>query len=438
MEGGGGHLYDWLRARGYWLPPAHLSSGTEPPPAPTHLLLDGGRARVPDESHGAFLNAYAASLARCPGRRPCVVELRTPVFRMFLDLDTRFSGAAPAAAAVAGPLLRGVFARLSALLADAPDAPPPRALVCAASRAKDERDGTVKLGFHVVWPEVLVTAATALELRRRMVESLADVEPASLGLASDWDSVLDASVYRANGLRMPWSGKGRGDDRFYDLRWTLTPGGELEPVEAASVSALRDALRQLSVRTFSRDATLRLDAAGAAAAERPPEGDSLAPRSLAAYADVLPALAAALPAEFAGQKFTGLMATERCFMLRSTARFCFNVCREHCTSNVYFTLTRRGVCQRCYCRKDTTEGRKYGVCKDFVSEWWPVPASVVRAFFPPDEDAEDEEPASKPAGVAPMPSRAAKSYLRIEALMARSRPQLLAPAGKRRKAAAKA
>lgn len=410
-------VYDWLRGRGYW------QTGAADGRVATHLLLDGGKACVPPESHAAFLNAYAASVARFPQQRPCVVELRTPVFRMFVDLDTRFATAeAAAAAARGGPGMR----RVLAALADAvcPDGGE-RALVCAASEPTRHDDG-VKHGFHVVWPDVLVTAATALELRRRMIDRLrAEAPEASLDLVASWDAVVDASVFRSNGLRMPWSGKGRGDQRFYQLRWVLGADGELQPAEAASVSAMRDALRQLSIRTFDAQPTLCLvgdDEAAAAVGD----GDGVVPRALAAYAHVLPALDAALPAQFCGQRFTGLMAADHCFMLRSTSRYCFNLGRHHRTNNVYFALTRRGVSQRCYCRCETAEGRRYGMCKDFASECWPVPPEVTDAFFGP--EAADEpaappaaSPRRAPTAVAPMPSRAAASYLSMEALAARSR-----------------
>jgi len=422
------HLYDWLRARGYWLP-----HGAEQPP--THLLLDGGKARVPDEAHGAFLNAYAASLLRCPERRPCVVELRTPVFRMFLDLDTRFATPQHADAARGGSLLATIRRLGQAVCPEGG-----RALVCASAQAKQEDDGCVKLGFHVVWPDVRVRAATALEMRRRMLDMLnADTDPATLGLRGTWESVVDASVFRSNGLRMPWSGKGRHDGRYYELRWVLGSDGGVEPVDPkGSVSALRESLHQLSIRTWSPETTrLETEEAEDGQGGGGDEGDRPCPKHLAAYADVLPKLAACLPVQFLGQKFTGLLATEHCFMLRSTARYCFNLGRTHRTNNVYFVLTRRGVTQRCYCRCETDEGRKHGMCKDFVSQCWEVPRDVLAAFFPDaEQQQQQQEAAAAPAtSVAPMPSRAAKSYLRFEALMARSRPQLHSPAAKRGKRA---
>lgn len=105
-------------------------------------------------------------------------------------------------------------------------------------------------------------------------------------------------------------------------------------------------------------------------------------------------------------------------MLRSTARYCFNLGRQHNTNNVYFLLTRRGVCQRCYCRCETAEGRKYGMCKDFASECWAVPREVTDAFFP-DADGDAAQPAAATA-VAPMPSRSAEAWLAMDAIQARA------------------
>lgn len=406
------HFYDWARSRGYWL---RRGDGDE---APTHLLLDGGKLRVPPDAHGAMLNAYAASLARFPDRKPSVVELRTPVFKMFVDIDSRFATEARALEAKARgvpALVRGLTECVGAT----------RALVCTASAPKRESEGAWKLGFHVVWPDVLVTGGTALRLRDRMMESLGP--PSEHGVLGSWDTVIDASVYRANGLRMPWSAKGPGDARFYELAFVC--GQTYDPVVPATVSALREALHQLSIRTFQADPTLSLgdDADPVAAADRRAVAKSL----LAFPSETLEAIAAALPPQFDGQKFTGLVATEHCFMLRSTAKFCFNLGREHKTNNVYFMLTRKGVCQKCFCRCETTDGRKYGMCKDFSSPYWQIPKGALEAFFPPGEEEERHEQPPAPA-VSAMPSRAGKSFLSLDNLVMRSRPPAPSPPAKRK------
>jgi len=51
------------------------------------------------------------------------------------------------------------------------------------------------------------------------------------------------------------------------------------------------------------------------------------------------------------------------------ARYCLNMGGEHNSAHVYFHISRHGVEQRCFCRCDTTAGRRTGVpCKDFRSD----------------------------------------------------------------------
>lgn len=414
------HVYDWARGRGYWL--AYASDA-----APTHLLLDGGKLRVPDESHASFLNAYASSVVRFPDRRPCIVELRTRVFKFFVDFDTRFESLAAAEAArdLAEPMLgvlRRVCASVAACGAEA-EVDPGEALVCSGREVGEDN----KLGFHVVWPDLLVTAPTARRIRDRLVADLASTPPAELGIQGTWESVADASVYKSNGLRLPWSAKGRATDRFYELRGRVRASGELVACSVTTVSALRDAVHALSIRTFNKDPTLALGGAEDDEASTD-EGRAWTAKSLAAYSDLLPKVAAALPVQFVGSKFTGAMVADHCVMLRSTARYCFNLGRAHRTNNVYFMLTRRGVCQRCYCRCETAEGRKYGMCKDFSSDVWPVPDEVTAAFFGDDSTASSGgggaggSQGRALADVRVMPSRTGKSHLSFDKLLARSRP----------------
>lgn len=422
------HIYDWFRERGYWLA---KHAPAERRQACTHLMMDGGMACVPDEAHAAFLNAYAASLVRHPARPPSIVELRTPVFRFFTDLDTRFTAAAQDAEVCA--LLLAIGKAVDAV-AGASDM-----VVCSSTNAAAADGG--KRGFHLIWPDVLVRQSTAFKLRDAILRELRP--PGEYGLAPEctWDTVLDPSVYRANGLRMPWSAKGRHDARVYKPTHLYRDGALAEEAPAASVSALRASVHRLSIRAPGADPTLVASAdddADAAAAEIA-RAKSTSPDSLEAYGDVLPSLAAALPVQFLGQRFTAVMhhepatpgAPPNSYLLRSSSRFCFNLGRAHRTNNVYFVLSRRGVHQRCYCRCETAEGRKYGMCKDFASSVWPVSAEVTKRFF---GDAGGGEGAAGRGGearggsaVAPMPSRVGKTYWSLGAIMSR---QAKAPAGR--------
>lgn len=413
------HIYDWFRERGYWLA---KHAAAERRRACTHLMMDGGMACVPDEAHAAFLNAYAASLVRHPARPPCIVELRTPVFKFFADLDTRFAAPQADASAVLLAIGRAV---------DTVAGGPSDMVVCSSTTAAA---GNTKRGFHLIWPDVLVRQSTALRLRDAISRELRP--PGEYGLAPDsnWDTVLDPSVYRANGLRMAWSAKGRHDARVYTPTHLYRDGALAEEAPAESVSALRACVHRLSIRAPGAEPTLAASADEAeddAAAAAIARAKTTSSDSLEAFADVLPALDAALPVQFLGQRFTAVMhhepatagAPPNSYLLRSSSRFCFNLGRAHRTNNVYFVLTRRGVHQRCYCRCETAEGRKYGMCKDFASSVWPVSAEVTRRFF---GDAGDGGGGARGGGevrggdaVAPMPSRVGKTYWSLGAIISR-------------------
>lgn len=403
-----GSVYEWLRGRGCW-----LTRGTVDRPA-THLMLDGGRAAVPDDMQNTFLNAYASSVVRNGPASACIVELRTPVFRLFLDVDARWAEEPPPDVLQAP----GVCGVLTAALAAAREAFPDAdtdAVVC----------GGWKHGLHVTWPEVFVTAATALEFRKLLLDKLVPVFGDDVPFASPLDAVIDACVFRANGLRMVWAGKGRGAKQHYAPIAELRGAGVFPVQQVVGVSGVREYVRRLSVRSPGQDATfstLNTDASGPDASAA--ASSTVVGGNLTGYADVLPALDAALPLQFVGQKFVGLVRGEACFMLRSTSRWCGNLGRTHRTNNVYFVLTRKGIHQRCYCRCDTLDGRKYGLCKDYSSETWPVTPEVLAVFF----DAADPPPVH--AQDAPLlPSQVAKSALDMGSLLAR---RVEAPTGRKR------
>lgn len=416
------HVYDWARERGYRGGDRPGHSGR-----PTHLLLDGGKLFVPDESNAAFLNAYAASLVRHPDRRPCVVELKTQVFKMFVDADVRFRDQERASefyemTGGVGDVVR----RVADVVQKLSDDRHATCLVCVCSECKADGDA-VKLGCHLVWPDLLVDADTAVALRAKALEALADLRHDCWGIVpkreagSPWEDVVDSTVYRSNGLRMPWSGKGRGDDRHYLPKYKFSLGRGLEGIQVGTLSSLREHLHALSIRSFAREPTLAL---------APPPGTSPATtedefegrqESLEANGPALALVDQALPPQFTGQRFVRLLVGEHACLLRSTSRFCFNLGRSHRSNNVYFVVTRRGVCQRCYCRCETSDGRKYGMCRDFCSDWWPVPPEALEALLPCSTTTAPTASASAAASaVSAMPSQQAKRTLQY--FLANSRP----------------
>ena len=406
----------------------------------THLLLSGGKLAVPESDAGAFLNAYALAVVR--GERPCVVEIRTPLFGYFVDLDIRVRGEYPGDAA-----LQAVCSVVAGAAGAAFETVPPRVVACRAA-LKTESEGSTKVGVHLHWPGTVVSSRGALAVREQILASLKTAATSLTGFEDQpWDTVVDAAVYKGSGLRMAWSGKHAGDERVYApwLEHTAAESGWTECAAASGVTAIRDWVCALSVRvpptTTPTPLGPTLTAALDTAADRDAADGSaettttVQTASLTPYASVLPLLDAVLPLEFAGQRFVGLVKTEHGgFMLRSTSRYCLNLGRAHRSNNVYFVLTRDGISQRCYCRCDTTDGRRHGLCQKFVSKPpWGVPARVSDAFFPDAADLDDAAPPDASMfvddeGAEPaMPSASALARPAAPAAAAAAKCQQVAP-----------
>jgi hypothetical protein len=215
----------WLKEQGFWVETAAAGARRRaPPPAGsepqtlTHVFLNGGRARVPPEAHDAFLAAYIDALMR--GEVLHLVERAHGTYRMFADLDVR----APSEMVRADDVLKTAITHALRCL-------PPLLRVAAGDDILVlVRRGAAKAGAHLVWPELYVDDRCALALRdawaRDCEREGAAAASTSTATAIDWDTVIDASVYRRNGLRMPWSLKRGGTvDEVYEPRFTCHHSG---------------------------------------------------------------------------------------------------------------------------------------------------------------------------------------------------------------------
>lgn len=357
---------DDLAARG-WMMRSGGGGHREQPPF-THLFLDGGRASVPDSMHGLFLNLYVNALLR--GEKLYVVETKTPTFKLFFDIDARYSGDPEAAL----DELKCLVEALHALVIQFWDIVDPIAIACTAP-VKHDGD-SFKVGVHVHFPGVIANAPIAMAFRSFALEHLKE-HP--LSAVNELDDILDACVFKANGLRLAYSGK-VDEFRAYTPWCTVTAGGGVTfAAEKLSSESKRQFVHDTSIRVFDIPLTpcksgidkLADEAIFAHAKHR--FGTQA---RLGEYADVLPKLHALLPKVYETQRFTGIFKTDHAIMLKSSARYCQNVKREHRTSTAYFTLTRRGLAQRCYCRKDDRG------CVEYCSDWIRVPDEILEQILP--------------------------------------------------------
>ncbi len=160
----------------------------------SHTLMNGGSLSVPKCDVSQFMKTYIEDVQKT---KLYVVELKTPRFYMFMDVDyvndTKLS--------------RDEIVNISQKIHQVI---PGRCLVAVAKpKPKDDK---VKSGIHIHWPDLLVDKPRAIELMENVRESIPELA-----------QYIDDSVYKGSGLRMLWSHKkGKCGDEdpyvpFYDV-----------------------------------------------------------------------------------------------------------------------------------------------------------------------------------------------------------------------------
>ncbi len=351
----------------------------------THFLMDSGKLNVPDEQAGAFLNTYF-TFACVKHERLSVVELKTPVFRLFFDIDGKFPSRKKTECMAT---LRRIVLKIQEYTRQFFDESVDCTAIACFAPPKPDKDGDEKHGIHIIFPNCIVNSPIASCCRDGLIPWLDDAFRATSSTwilpLNSWQDVVDDSVFKANGLRMIWSNKGKTETRPYEPNFRVNHDGVVTEYTFNNVLEKRDAIRETSIRVFNATVSkCRMGEHNLSSTETT-QRDSTpgTSTSIDMYGSVLPDIRAVLPAVYKDVVFTAAFVTTRAVMLKTTSTYCQNKGDHHRTSTVYFCITRHGVSQRCYSRK---EGNG---CDRYASETIKLPERIIRVFFPgfiPDDD----------------------------------------------------
>lgn len=420
----------------------------------THLALNNGRFHIPQEAdpkepnvrEEVFLKYYATACML--GLKQFFVETRTPVFRYFMDLDFKQPAELPprsmeVAAFVVCRTLRKFWPER------AEDDAFFRCIVSTTNyklepaKAGAEAASKVKSGVHLIWPEIFVSDAMALDIRESVIADLQDAFGARAEPAMNhWGDVVDLTVYKGSGLRMIGSNKtiecggckrkGVDEDgntcRACGGHRTVDAGRPYMPLcvldgrgrrdkarEADYLSNFYNVVKDTSIRSALAavpDTGFRMpegaptfesgSSAGSGAGRRT-GAKAGAPKATGARAtksmlDLASPEASLLQAFLRGSMGGGtiyasvglqsvLANAKRTKFLANVqganATFCLNVGRCHRSNRAYFEVTPEGCVQRCHDQTDVQDAEmRYGLCKDYRSKLVPLPAALLAALFP--------------------------------------------------------
>ena len=293
------------------------------PKAPgTHTLMDGGILFVLDEDMDHFFNVYIQELKH---NKLYVVEQKTNVFKFFVDLDYK----APE------KLSDDFLLRICKFIHETLGSPGR----CCIARAQPRpwKDGLIKSGVHIHWPDLKVTKQQATSNRAKIILDLPDVE------GIDWAEVVDSSVYGGSGLRMLWSHKKPSGGPYFP--WRTLDGKEFSKEPNVETLAL------FSIRCPTN--------------EKQVEEDDIAPASDA----IEEFIQRYLPGQRRSQvkKIQRMEEGSDAWYIQTDSKYCERIRDEHKSNHVWFLLSKGRVSQRCFNEE----------CKGFVGSEHILPPSIV-------------------------------------------------------------
>jgi hypothetical protein len=374
-------LKKWVLVNKYYI---KISDNKEKKVGASHFLLDGGIWNIPKSEYLNFLKLLSTDLNA--GEKHYITENKTNVFRFICDLDF-FDESEILNITEIVNIIQEIIKEYYILHG---------VIICGAdTKIVNER---VKSGFHLVWPKIWLTKEMAKKFRILFIENLTK----HFGVRPDynsWSDVVDLSVYDDNGLRMigcrkmgickscknkkefrenceSCDGVGRKDEgRVYTAKYTLDYPEEYIKTIKNDIYVL---LLETSIYNYNDF----------------PESTLIHP-----LPEIDIPITKKKKKETSNENFTKIEnfikrnykdhkikikkvnTTPEAIFVIPEDNFCMNVNRNHTSSGIYFDIKPAGICQRCYCKRDTLEGRLNGLCSGYSSNLIPLSPQLKTFLF---------------------------------------------------------
>ena len=354
----------------------------------SHVLMDGGTLYVPFDRLSDFYKAYVQCIKG--GEQLFVVEQKTRCYNFFLDIDYKHSEALDVDHI--RMLSLDICAKVESL------GLPSRCLICVAKPKK--KDNIIKTGVHLNWPDLTVCQESAICLMYHVISTLQITHP-----NENWFHHIDKSVYgdietgsRGSGFRMPWSHKkakhvdcggkgcsvcehtGKLTEGEYIPIYTYTDG-----IHECSSQPTEELMWMATIRTQQNPIEVPMTRFPRF---KKKEGtftesqikDEIKNEELKAELETF------IRKNMDGQskaRIRKMFKNKTNYLIETTSKFCSNLGREHNSNHVWFLVAQDGtIVQKCFCRCETMEGRKYGFCKDYSSRSHKLPKTISSIFYP--------------------------------------------------------
>jgi hypothetical protein len=367
----------------------------------THFLLDGGLWKIPLNDYQTFLQLLSKDLQN--GLPYYISENRSDIFRFVCDLDFYDDSE------ITLKQIERVVNKVQEVITEFYGTQ--TVIICGTNSKKVQMESVeyTKTGFHLVWPKIWITVEKAKELRLKIITKLTN-HFGQRELINSWEDVVDLAIYEDNGLRMigcrkmakckickgkdkeceKCSGTGRVDEgRVYK------PVSVLDSLNEDYFKSIQNdyyvMLLETSIYNYnSFDETkcikdLPITCTDSTSGTKL-KSKKMSQKTIDSTSEAKTKIENFIRKNFK-QNYSKInikkvtKSANEMYFVETDDNFCMNVNRNHTSSGIYFQVKRSGISQRCFCKKQTTEGRINGVCKEYCSKETPLSKCLETFLF---------------------------------------------------------
>lgn len=384
---------DWLKITNQY----HKYNDTE---KPSHLLLDGGVLYVKDENLNLFINKYIQGIKN--NENIYLVECKKNIFNLFFDLDFLLDD---------DNIHNNLFYIIFESINDTINEFYNQYYKCIITSAeikiinkiiKNESEPSkvyekkyYKKGFHVHYPEIKVTNEIALDIRKKIISNLIYIFKTIYGndfgnIINNFNDIVDESVFKNSGLRLTGSKKGHyvsdkkiweNEGREYKLFDILIDNKKNQEEFTKYNNNYDNLIKETSIITldnqitdYNKDICMECDTTLDEEESNKIGSWERLDKNCIYYIEIIRFYNLWVK-DYSAKDIKRIYVSDnkKTYLLNSKSKYCQNIGRSHNSEHIYFLLNANGIVQKCFCKCNTTEGRKHGYCKEYVSN--PIPCT---------------------------------------------------------------
>jgi hypothetical protein len=383
-------LKQWVISNKYFI---KTSDPKEKKVNSTHYLLDGGIWKIPIEKYSEFLNLLAIDLQN--GERHYISENRTDVFKFICDLDFY------ELSVITIKQIEIIVNTIQIIIEEYYGTS--HVIICGSDSKTVVIESVeyVKSGFHLVWPDIWITKESAKGIRLKFIEKLLS-EYGERDPVNSWEDVVDLAVYEDNGLRMIGCRKMgickscKNKKEFRETCLTCAGNGKIDENRVYKPKSVLSINNPIYLEQLTNDYKFMVSETSIYNYQSIPETKLLTeiilikvlkkkkasvPKTDESTTKIEKFIKRNFKEQYSKLQIKKITKVENCYFVEPEDNFCMNVNRNHTSSGVYFQIRSSGICQRCYCKKTTTDGRLFGACNGYASKEVPLSKPLQTFLF---------------------------------------------------------